>query len=162
MTALNSALEPDSVEDVATDLVASGEVVAIAASSSNTPGRYWLQARHNILVTDARASSGGPGLAVAAGELLLSSLASCSFGLMEEKARELGFALRGLQAQVLFERDLEDSTRYARLELNVQAQGVQQAQAEQLLAYFTGKCPIYNTLRRGGPMTASITAVPGI
>ena len=139
--------------------VPAGEVVRIEALASHIAGRYLLTARHNVLVTDARASSGGPGVAVAAGELLLSSLASCSFGLIQEKAQELQWPLSGLQAEVLFERDTNDSTRYARLELNIQAQGVEQAQAEQLLAYFTGKCPIYNSLRRGGPMTASIKAI---
>ena len=42
--------------------------------------------------------------------------------------------------------------------LAVTAGGVTQQQAQQLLDYFTGKCPIYNTLRRGGPASARITA----
>lgn len=135
-----------------------GEIVSIQAEATATAGRYLISARHNVLPTDAKVSSGGPGVAIAAGELLLSSLASCSFGLIQEKARELDFPLKDLSAEVLFQRDPADGTRYARLELIVTASGVTQEQAQQLLDYFTGKCPIYNTLRRGGPASARITA----
>ena len=135
-----------------------GEIVSIEAQATATAGRYLVSARHNVLPTDAKVSSGGPGLAIAAGELLLSSLASCSFGLIQEKAHEFGWPLSSLDAEVLFQRDPADGTRYARLELAVTAGGVTQQQAQQLLDYFTGKCPIYNTLRRGGPASARITA----
>lgn len=137
-----------------------GEVVHIGAHDTATAGRYLLSARHNVLVTDARVTNGGPGQAVAAGELLLGALASCSFGLIQEKARLLDYPLQALEANVLFERDPVDGTRYARLELHLRAQGVSQAQAQELLDYFTGKCPIYNTLLRGGPASAHITARP--
>lgn len=142
------------------DSTTGGEVVSIQAQDSHTAGRYLIAARHNVLVTDARVSSGGQGLAIAAGELLLSSLASCSFGLIQEKAQANQWPLGAISAEVLFERDPADSTRYARLELRISVQGVSQEQAQQLLDYFTGKCPIYNTLLRGGPALASIQAQP--
>lgn len=139
--------------------LAGGEVVRIEAQGTHTAGRYLVSARHNVLPSDARATNGGPGMAIAAGELLLSALASCSLGLIQEKARDQQWPLQNLRADVLFERDLQDSTRYARLELAIEVQGVTQAQAQQLLDHFTGKCPIYNTLLRGGPASARIRAL---
>lgn len=46
-----------------------GEIVSIEAQATATAGRYLVSARHNVLPTDAKVSSGGPGLAIAAGEL---------------------------------------------------------------------------------------------
>lgn len=152
------SLATSTSQDGADLQIAAGEIVSIQADATNIAGRYLISARHNVLPTDAKVSSGGPGIAIAAGELLLSSLASCSFGLIQEKARELGFPLKDLSAEVLFQRDPADGTRYARLELIVSVSGVTQPQAQQLLDYFTGKCPIYNTLLRGGPASARITA----
>lgn len=147
------------MSSITTPSATAGEVVRIQAQSTRTAGRYLVSARHNVLPTDARTTNGGTGLAIAAGELLLSSLASCSFGLIQEQARERKWPLHALDAEVLFERDPVDSTRYARLELHITAIGVTQQQAQILLDYFTGKCPIYNTLRRGGPANAQIVGV---
>lgn len=149
----------DRKDSTTTEAAATGEVVAISAQATQIPGRYLVNARHNVLVTDARAASGGPGVAIAAGELLLSSLASCSFGLIQEKAREKQWPLQNIEAEVLFERDPQDGTRYLRLHLGITVSGVKQAEAQELLDYFTGKCPIYNTLKRGGPTSSSISAV---
>ncbi len=90
-----------------------------------------------------------------AGELLLASLASCGLGLVQKTARERDVSLAGAEVTVSFERDPEDGTRYAAIRLAFVLDGVDLATARALVDAFTGACPIYNTLRRGGPIEAT-------
>lgn len=133
-----------------------GEVVAIRARALDTAGRFLVSARHNHFVSDARASAGGPGEAVLAGELLLSSLASCGLALVQKEAGARGLRLPQAEVAVGFERDPQDGTRYRAITLDFALGGVPQQTAQALVDAFTGACPIYNTLRRGGPITATV------
>ena len=53
------------------------DAVSITGRTTDTEGRFLVTARTNHFVSDART---GPAEAVQAGELLLSSLASCALG----------------------------------------------------------------------------------
>ena len=97
-----------------------------------------------------------PGEAVQAGQLLLASLASCGLGLIQGRALELGLPLGGALVEAAFQRHTEDKTRYAWIRLTFRLGGVTADEAQQLLAHFTGNCPIYNTLRRGGTVEATV------
>ncbi|MDB5828698.1 MAG: hypothetical protein JWQ73_2918 [Variovorax sp.] len=134
-----------------------GEIVTVGARAIDTFGRFVVSARQHHFVSDTRASTGGPGEAVQAGELLLSALASCGLGLVQKGARERGATLRAAEVEVSFERDPEDKTRYTAIRLAFVLEGVAPAIAQLLLEAFTGHCPIYNTLRRGGPIEAAVT-----
>ncbi|MEJ8815673.1 OsmC family protein [Variovorax ureilyticus] len=136
--------------------VVQGEVVAIRAQALDTHGRFVISARHNHFVSDAKASAGGPGEAVQAGELLLSSLASCGLALVQKEADARGVRLAQAEVAVSFERDPEDGTRYRAITLDFALRGVPQQTAQALVDAFTGTCPIYNTLRRGGPIAARV------
>jgi len=121
-----------------------------------TFGRVIVSARHNHFISDGRRSQGGPGEAVSAGELLLASLVSCGLGLVNSRAREVGATPPDVTLTAEFLRDPEDSTRFASLTLNFGFTGTDHARAEDYVGHFTAKCPIYNTLNRGGGVTVRI------
>lgn len=148
---MSTAITPE----VATS--APGEIVSVRARALDTFGRFLVSARQHHFISDTRSSAGGPGDAVQAGELLLAALASCGLGLVQKDAVERGAVLRSAEVEVSFERDPDDRTRYAALRLAFVVSGVDAATATLLLEAFTSACPIYNTLRRGGPIEASIS-----
>lgn len=128
-----------------------------SARAGGLAGRYVISSRHNHLVSDGRVSQGGPGDAIFAGELLLASLVSCALGLVLKRTLELGGTDAEVAAQFL--RDPADSTRFAEMTLDFVFKGLDDAQAQEAVDYFTGKCPIYNTLHRGGPITIRIVTI---
>ncbi len=136
---------------------AAGEIVTVRARTLDAFGRFLVSARQQPFISDAKASAGGPGEAVQAGELLLSALASCGLGLVQKEARARQAALRSAEVEVSFERDPEDGTRYAAIRLAFVLEGVDLALGRALVDAFTGTCPIYNTLRRGGPIEAIVS-----
>ena len=138
-----------------------GEIVTVNARTIDTFGRFLVTARQLHFVSDTKASAGGPGEAVQAGELLLSALACCALGLVQREARERNATLRAAAVEVHFERDPQDMTRYTTIRLAFMLEGVEQPLAQLLLDAFTGNCPIYNTLRRGGPIQATVTVRDG-
>ena len=119
-------------------------------------GRVILSARHNHLVSDGRVSHGAPGEAVSAGELLLASLVSCGLGLVHLSARERDEPKPDVTLTAEFLRDSEDPTRFASLTLNFLFVGTERALADHYVDHFTAKCPIYNTLKRGGPIAVRV------
>jgi len=131
------------------------DITSIIASTLGRFGRYLVSAGKNHFVSDQRVAVGGPGEAVTAGELLLASLGSCSLGLIEKTALESGILLTGGSSEVSFKRDETDPTRYEWIRIEVRLSGVSPAEAEALVAGFTSRCPIYNTLKRGGPIDIS-------
>ena len=135
---------------------ATGETVTVRARAIEPFGRFLVSARQHHFISDAKAAAGGPGDAVQAGELLLASLASCGLGLVQKTAREHELPLEGAEVEVSFERDPQDGTRYAAVRLAFVLEGVDLPAAQRLVDAFTGTCPIYNTLRRGGPIEATV------
>jgi len=133
-----------------------GEIVAIQAQATARTGRFIISAGANHFVSDSRPHAGGPGEAVQAGQLLLSSLASCGLGLIQSAAHELGLPLASASVEAAFQRDPEDGTRYQWIDLRFVLGGVSIADAQQLLARFTDHCPIFNTLQRGGTVRAAV------
>lgn len=122
-----------------------------SARAAGVQGRYIVSARHNHIVSDGRVSQGGPGDAVFAGELLLGSLVSCAVGLVVKRTLELGGSDVVVDAQFL--RHPEDPTRFKEMTLDFTFTGLTPEQAADAVDYFTARCPIYNTLHRGGPIT---------
>lgn len=131
------------------------DVVTISASTLDTFGRFLVSAGRSHFVSDQRAGAGGPGEAVTAGELLLASLGSCSLGLIQKTAVEHNIALKSAQAEVTFRRHESDPTQYAFIRIAVSLSGPSEAEGATLVEGFTSRCPIYNTLLRGGPISIS-------
>jgi uncharacterized OsmC-like protein len=132
-----------------------GETVSITSATIGLFGRYLLSGGKNHFISDQRAAAGGPGEAITAGELLLSSLGSCSLGLIQKTAVERGIALADAGTEVSFRRHATDPTRYEWIRIAVRLSGVTASEAEVLVGAFTSNCPIYNTLQRGGPLEIS-------
>lgn len=129
-------------------------IVTVSGRTTDVQGRFLVSAGTNHFVTDSR---GGPDEAVQAGELLLSSLASCALGNIQTHSRERGSGLTRGAVTVSFERDPDDGTRYRRIRLDIHLEGVSPAEADELVRLFTSTCPIYNTLRRGGATEVAVT-----
>lgn len=128
----------------------------VSGRADATFGRTILSARRNHFVSDGRVSQGAPGEAVSAGELLLASLVSCGLGLVHLSARERNEPKPDVVLTAEFLRDGEDPTRFASLTLNFLFTGTERIAAERYVDHFTAKCPIYNTLKRGGPITVQV------
>jgi uncharacterized OsmC-like protein len=135
---------------------AGGEVVSVVGRATATAGRFIVSAGRNHLVSDARAGVGGPGEAVNAGELLLAALASCGLALVQKAAAERRVRLDAPAVAVSFKRDASDATRYEYIRIEFDLPRVTRAAGQALLEAFTGHCPIYNTLKRGGRVEATL------
>ncbi len=135
------------------------QIVTVIGRTIDEPGRFLITAGRNHFLSDAKASDGGKAEAVQAGELLLSSLASCGLNIIQRQARETGVALTSANLAVTFKRDPDDKTRYEYIKLHARLAGVDQPTAETLVEAFTSSCPIYNTLKRGGRVEIEVSAV---
>ncbi|MBV9632625.1 MAG: OsmC family protein [Xanthobacteraceae bacterium] len=129
---------------------ADGEIVTVVGTTTGVRGRYLIDADANHFVSDAKVSTGGPGEAVQAGQLLLSALASCALAVIQRHADTLGVRLESGRVNVSFKRDPSDVTRYEYIRLRVRLNGVDSRTSAALVKEFTDTCPIYNTLARGG------------
>ncbi|WP_062225878.1 OsmC family protein [Aureimonas frigidaquae] len=123
-------------------------------------GRVVLSARQNHFVSDGRVSHGGAGEAIFAGELLLASLVACGLGIVHETAHDRQEPKPDVELTAQFLRDPQDGTRFAALTLIFDFAETKRPLAELYVAAFTSRCPIYNTLARGGPIDVEIRA-PG-
>ena len=133
---------------------AGGDVTKVDAVTTKVNGRFIVNANGKHFVSDTRASIGGPGEAVQAGELLLSALASCGLGLIQTHARGQGIELGEVAITAAFKRHADDPTRYDYIRLAVAFEDrISHQTADACIKHFTDNCPIYNTLRRGGPIS---------
>ncbi|PLZ00225.1 osmotically inducible protein OsmC [Burkholderia sp. WAC0059] len=129
-------------------------------STIGMTGRYVVQSRGNIFASDSPSARNGDTVAVEPSELLLSALGVCALGSVEKAAGELNLTVRHARAEVDSIRDAQDRTRFERVHIAVTVEGVTGEQAQQLIDHFTSGCVIYNTVRRGGPISVSVTAQP--
>jgi uncharacterized OsmC-like protein len=133
---------------------AGADVTTVSAATTRVNGRFIIDANGTHFVSDTRASIGGPGEAVQAGELLLSALASCGLGLIQTHARGQGIELGEVAIAAAFKRHADDPTRYDYIRLAVAFEDrISHQTADACIKHFTDNCPIYNTLRRGGPIS---------
>lgn len=128
----------------------------VSGYADSTYGRFILSARSNHFVSDARVLQGGPGEATSAGEFLLAGLVSCGLGLVHANARANGEPRPDVTLTAEFLRDPQDSTRFASLTLVFAFRGIDRVAAQRHVEHFTSRCPIYNTLRPGGPIEVRI------
>jgi uncharacterized OsmC-like protein len=128
----------------------------VSGYADSNYGRFILSARNNHFVSDARISQGGPGEAASAGEFLLAALVSCGLGLVHASARDSGDPRPDVTLTAEFLRNPEDPTSFASLTLTYAFKGTDRIAAQRYVEHFTSKCPIYNTLKRGGPVEVRI------
>ncbi len=137
-----------------------GNITRARALTTSLAGRFIVSAGMKHFVSDTRASSGGPGEAIGAGELLLSALVSCALGLIQDFGRNAGSDFGDISIEASLKRNSSDPTRYDYIKLMVHFEPhVPEVEASAGIANFTEKCPIYNTLRRGGNISIERSAV---
>ncbi len=95
------------------------DVTAASAVTTTTYGRFIVDANGKHFVSDKRASIGGPGEAIQAGELLLSALASCGLGLIQTHAQSQAIELGEVGITATFKRHADDPTPYEYIKLVV-------------------------------------------
>jgi uncharacterized OsmC-like protein len=134
--------------------VSTADITKVFAETTRTHGRLLVSANGRHFVSDTRPAVGGPGEAIQAGELLLSALASCGLGLIQAHASSRGIDLGEVRIASAFRRHADDPTRYDYIRLTVTFEGrISEGIADDCIKHFTDNCPIYNTLRRGGPIS---------
>jgi uncharacterized OsmC-like protein len=127
------------------------------AQTIGITGRYLIESEGNIFVSDSASGREDGTVAPEPTHYLLSALAVCALGSVEKEARTQNVTVRTANANVTSTRDETDPTRFANIQIDVLLSGVTQDIAETLVAHFTNNCPIYNTLRRGGPISVSVS-----
>lgn len=130
------------------------------AQTIGDTGRYVLEAGGNLFVSDSGSGRVGPVVAPEPAHYLLSALAACALGSVDKQARESEIAFVRATADVTSVRDEVDRTRFSSIDMQVAVYGVTQEQAQHLVNHFTSNCAIYNTVRRGGPISVTVIAHP--
>ncbi len=129
----------------------------VDARTIGDTGRYIIQAGTNVFISDSAAARENNTLAPEPTHLLLSALGVCAIGSVEKEAQALGVTIGGATANATSVKDANDPTRFERLHIDVVVRGVTQPVAQKLVDHFTSHCPIYNTFRRGGPISVAVS-----
>ncbi len=135
---------------------------SVQARLSSAAGRAIVSARGHHFIVDSPASLGGPNEEINPIDILLSALATCGAFVCEAAARELGIALAGITVSAAGDFDprgicgepVDPSLQACRVQLRLS--GPDPAQAEQLVAAFRARCPVYGTLAKAAPITVDV------
>ena len=123
-----------------------------------------MSARGNHFVIDSVPPIEGPNEERNPLDLILGSLATCGTFIFERAAQEMDIPLTGLTATV--EGDLDprgvavmgaSDPRIQAFRVMIEAEGIDDAQAESMTAEFQQRCPIYTTLERAAPIDITVT-----
>jgi uncharacterized OsmC-like protein len=131
---------------------------ASASASLVEPGRAMVTARGNYWVIDSVPPLGGPNEAMNPLDALFSALATCGMFIYETGAKELGMPLTALNVTAEGDlapqgvRDGSVDPRIRAFRVLIEAQGITSDDADQLLARFQTRCPIYTTLVLAAPI----------
>ena len=102
----------------------------VRSYSSGLAGRALNQARMHHFVLD---SPSGPNEALTNGEAFLAGISSCGVTLIEKHAQDTGVAVTRMEVAIDGVRSLADPTRFQRIDVRFQIEGVDQARAEALV-----------------------------
>ncbi|WP_214105740.1 OsmC family protein [Acrocarpospora catenulata] len=92
-------------------------------------------------------------------EYFLASLAGCALNIIATRSVEWELPYPRLEVTGSYLVDENDSTRFERIELVFRFADVTEEQSWRYVDDFTARCPIYNTLVRGGaPITIEVGA----
>jgi putative redox protein len=150
-------------DEVATAPAEGLSTASVTAMLSNQPGRAIVTARGNHFVIDSVPPLQGPNEERNPLDLMLGALATCGGFVFERVAHELNIPLTSLTA--LVEGDFDPrgvagqpvSPSIQAIRINLQLQGVDEAQAAMMTEQFQHRCPIYTTLERATPIEVTTT-----
>ena len=137
---------------------------ALTAQLSNQPGRAIVSARGNHFVIDSVPPLEGPNEERNPLDLILGSLATCGTFIFERSAQELDIPLTSLTT--LVEGDFDPrgvaemgsiDPRIQAFRVMIEAEGIDDAQAETMSEQFQQRCPIYTTLQHAAPVEITVT-----
>ena len=134
----------------------------VSAQLSNQPGRAIVNARGNHFVIDSVPPLAGPNEERNPLDLMLGSLGTCGTFIFEKAAQELEIPLTALTTNVEADFDPSGLTgngndpRIQAMRVNIEAEGIDDAQALALTEAFEARCPIYTTLSRSAPVVISV------
>ena len=109
---------------------------------SGTPGRVLCRARRHHFVVDEPSAFGGPGEALAAGEIFLAGVSACATGLLQDLAREAELPLTWVDVMVEATLDMDAAPVYEHVSvfhsvhLEFQLRGIDDKQAQPLVETF--------------------------
>lgn len=136
---------------------------ALTAQLSNQPGRAIVSARGNHFVIDSVPPLEGPNEERNPLDLILGSLATCGTFIFERSAQELDIPLTSLTT--LVEGDFDPrgvavmgsiDPRIQAFRVIIEAEGIDDAQAEAMTEQFQQRCPIYTTLQHAAPVDITV------
>ncbi len=136
----------------------------LSAQLSNQPGRAIVSARGNHFVIDSVPPLEGPNEERNPLDLILGSLATCGTFIFERSAQELDIPLTSLTT--LVEGDFDPrgvaamgpiNPRIQAFRVMIEAEGIDDAQAQTMTEQFQQRCPIYTTLQHAAPIEITVT-----
>ena len=134
----------------------------VSAQLSNQPGRAIVSARGNHFIIDSVPPLDGPNEERNPLDLMLGALATCGTFIFERVAQEENIGLTDLTTQVEGDFDPrgvagEDvDPRIQAMRVTINAQGIDQAQADLMTEHFQLRCPIYTTLSSAVPIEIAV------
>lgn len=134
-----------------------------SARLTNAPGRSIVTSRSHHLVIDSPPPLGGPNEELNPLDALLAALGTCAIFVCETAAREMGIALRDAAATVEADfdprgvkgQDVNPKIQAFRVALALD--GPTAPQADELVASFKRRCPVYTTLVASAPIDVQVT-----
>ncbi len=139
----------------------------VTASLTNEPGRTIVAMRTNYVVIDSVPPLGSPSEETNSLDVFLAAPATCGAAIMEKIALDEGLPLTNIAATV--EADLDPrgvkgedvSPHIQAMRVHWMFSGIDQAQADEMVATWMTRCPIYTTLIQATDITVTNEIVEG-
>lgn len=107
-------------------------VTSVRSVTSGEPGRSLNEARgHHFVIDDSAVAE-----EITPGESFLAGISGCGVLLVERRARETAVPLRRAEAWIAGSRLRSDTSRFTGIDIRFRLSGVDEAQAEELVAHY--------------------------
>ena len=133
------------------------EVDKAQSESSGTVGRSKTTAHGVAITLDASKRPQPDGITNS--EAFLGSVSSCGVTMIEMRAQETGMPLKRTRVTIEGSRD-PAIPHYLTVQMHFELAGVSQEQANALIEFYRGHCPLYGTLVVAAKVSIDFVAVP--
>jgi len=128
----------------------------IAARSTDIFGRVLCSARNHHFIVDGPVQNNCPGEEITPAEAFLSGVAACGVELMHVIAKDQNIPLQRIETKIHGVVDRANQARpgvttFNSVRLDVTLWGVTKEQAGMLVDGFTGRCPLFGTVKVATP-----------
>jgi uncharacterized OsmC-like protein len=126
--------------------------------TTGTAGRVMASARGRVMLIDSSpARSAKEAEAMTSGDLFISSLIGCGAVIVDATARKLDIPMKMAVFEAETVRYADDLSRYININIEVEIEGVSQAEAETLVKAYQDDCPIYRLANEGSEVSMKVT-----